>query len=46
MNYAAIDKGSEVEKVEIPAEWANIKVEKKVDDTAIFLILSVMLWSQ
>jgi len=31
MNYAAIDKGSEVEKVEIPAEWANITVEKEKD---------------
>jgi pyruvate-ferredoxin/flavodoxin oxidoreductase len=26
MNNAAIDKGSEVHKVEIPAEWANITV--------------------
>jgi len=26
MNYAAVDRGSQVEKVEIPAEWANIKV--------------------
>ena len=24
MNFAAIDKGSEVEKVEIPAEWSNL----------------------
>jgi pyruvate-ferredoxin/flavodoxin oxidoreductase len=31
MNYAAVDKGSKVEKVEIPAEWASIKVEKAVD---------------
>ncbi len=31
MNYAAIDKGTEVHKVEIPAEWANIKVEKVKD---------------
>ena len=31
MNYAAVDKGSQVEKVEVPAEWANIKVEKKKD---------------
>jgi pyruvate-ferredoxin/flavodoxin oxidoreductase len=31
MNYAAVDKGSQVEKVEIPKEWANIKVEKKKD---------------
>src|SRR5450759_2348911 len=32
MNNAAVDKGSAVEKIEIPAEWANIKV-KKVTDT-------------
>ncbi len=31
MNYAAVDKGTEVHKVEIPAEWANIKVEKEKD---------------
>ena len=31
MNYAAVDKGSEVHKVEIPAEWANIKVSKVKD---------------
>jgi pyruvate-ferredoxin/flavodoxin oxidoreductase len=31
MNYAAIDKGSEVHKVEIPTEWADIKVEKTKD---------------
>jgi pyruvate-ferredoxin/flavodoxin oxidoreductase len=31
MNYAAVDKGSEVVKVEIPSEWANIKVEKEKD---------------
>ena len=31
MNYAAIDKGSEVHRVEVPAEWANIRVEKVKD---------------
>jgi pyruvate-ferredoxin/flavodoxin oxidoreductase len=31
MNYAAVDKGSEVEKVEVPADWAKIKVEKIAD---------------
>jgi pyruvate-ferredoxin/flavodoxin oxidoreductase len=31
MNYAAVDKGTEVLKVEIPGEWAGIKVEKKMD---------------
>ena len=38
MNYAAIDKGTEVHKIEIPAEWANIKVvQKRIP--VIFLIL-------
>ena len=31
MNYAAVDKGGEVIKVEIPAEWANIKVSEKAE---------------
>ena len=31
MNYAAVDKGSEVHKVAIPAEWANLKIEKEKD---------------
>ena len=31
MNNAAVDKGSEVEKVEIPSEWSKIKVKKAVD---------------
>ncbi len=31
MNYAAIDKGSEVVKVKVPAEWSTIKVEKEKD---------------
>ena len=31
MNYAAVDKGTEVHKIEIPAEWAAIKVEKAKD---------------
>ena len=31
MNYAAVDKGGEVIKIEIPAEWANIKIEEKAD---------------
>ncbi|MGE5419698.1 MAG: pyruvate:ferredoxin (flavodoxin) oxidoreductase, partial [Chloroflexota bacterium] len=26
MNYAAVDKGSQVHKVEVPAEWANVTV--------------------
>jgi pyruvate-ferredoxin/flavodoxin oxidoreductase len=31
MNYAAVDKGSEVTKVEIPAEWATIEVKEEKD---------------
>jgi pyruvate-ferredoxin/flavodoxin oxidoreductase len=31
MNNAAIDKGGNVEKVEIPSEWASIKISKPVD---------------
>ena len=32
MNYAAIDKGSAVTSVQVPAEWASIKVEKAADN--------------
>ena len=35
MNDNAIDKGGEVMKVEIPAEWANIKIENKPDSRNI-----------
>ena len=31
MNYAAVDKGSKVTKVEVPAEWARIEVKKEKD---------------
>jgi pyruvate-ferredoxin/flavodoxin oxidoreductase len=31
MNYAAVDKGTQVHKVEIPAEWAGIKITKEKD---------------
>ncbi len=31
LNYAAVDKGGEVIKVEIPEEWAKIKVTEKKD---------------
>ncbi len=31
MNFAAVDKGGDVEKVEVPKEWAKIKLEKKSD---------------
>ncbi len=35
MNFAAIDRGGEPEKVEVPAEWAKINVVKKVDEREI-----------
>jgi pyruvate-ferredoxin/flavodoxin oxidoreductase len=35
MNYAAVDKGGEVTKIEIPAEWADIKPEPKADTREI-----------
>jgi pyruvate-ferredoxin/flavodoxin oxidoreductase len=31
MNYKAIDSGSNVTKIEVPAEWSGIKVEKMAD---------------
>jgi len=31
MNLAAIDRGGEVEKVDIPAEWKNIEIKPKKD---------------
>ena len=31
MNYAAVDAGGDVIKVEIPAEWANIVVKQEAD---------------
>jgi pyruvate-ferredoxin/flavodoxin oxidoreductase len=35
MNYAAVDRGGDVVKVEIPAEWASIKLEgEKASDNA------------
>jgi len=35
MNYAAVDKGSEVVKVEVPAEWAKITLVKEKDTRKI-----------
>ena len=35
MNYAAVDKGGEVEKIEIPAEWAKIDVKTTHDERDI-----------
>jgi pyruvate-ferredoxin/flavodoxin oxidoreductase len=35
MNYSAVDKGSEVTKVEIPHEWAGIEVRMEKDERDI-----------
>ena len=35
MNYAAVDKGSEVTKIEVPVEWAKIQVKKEKDSREI-----------
>jgi len=35
LNYTAIDKGSEVERVDIPAEWKSIKPLKEEDNRDI-----------
>ena len=35
MNYAAVDRGSDVVKVEVPAEWASLGEEKKETDTSV-----------
>jgi len=34
-NYAAVDKGTDYQKVEVPAEWANIEISKKESDKNI-----------
>jgi len=31
MNYSAVDRGSDVIKVEVPAEWANLTIKAKED---------------
>lgn len=41
-NYAAVDRGIEIEKVEVPAEWANITVGKPTDDDAPDFIKQVV----
>ncbi len=33
-NYAAVDRGIEVEKVDVPADWANIVIGEPVQDNA------------
>jgi len=35
MNYSAVDAGSAVTKVEIPADWANIEVPQKAESTSL-----------
>jgi len=41
-NYAAVDRGIEVEKVEVPKEWANIAVGKPAEDDAPEFIKKVV----
>ncbi|MFV0537501.1 MAG: pyruvate:ferredoxin (flavodoxin) oxidoreductase [Dysgonomonas sp.] len=41
-NNAAVDRGDEIEKVEVPAEWANIAVEKPQEDDAPEFIKNVV----
>jgi pyruvate-ferredoxin/flavodoxin oxidoreductase len=35
MNYAAVDRGGEVVKIEVPAEWANIQLETEKTDADV-----------
>lgn len=41
-NYAAVDRGIEIEKVDVPAEWANITVGDPVSDDAPEFIKKVV----
>lgn len=41
-NYAAVDRGIEVEKVEVPAEWANLNPEKVKEEEAPEFIKKVV----
>lgn len=41
-NYAAVDRGIEVEKVDVPAEWANLTVAKPEADTAPAFVKDVV----
>ena len=34
-NYAAVDRGGDVIKVDVPAEWANIRIEAEEPDTTV-----------
>lgn len=35
MNYAAVDRGGDIVKVEVPAEWANLSVEAEVGNNNV-----------
>ncbi|SHE83287.1 pyruvate:ferredoxin (flavodoxin) oxidoreductase [Dysgonomonas macrotermitis] len=41
-NYAAVDRGDEIEKVDVPAEWANILVKNTEEDNAPEFIKQVV----
>lgn len=41
-NYAAVDRGIEIEKVDVPAEWANIDVDPTTEDDAPEFIKKVV----
>ncbi|WP_165020567.1 pyruvate:ferredoxin (flavodoxin) oxidoreductase [Dysgonomonas sp. ZJ279] len=41
-NNAAVDRGIEIEKVEVPAEWANLNVEPVVEDDVPAFIKDVV----
>ncbi len=42
MNFAAVDRGGEVEKVDIPAEWADIQIGDEAKDDAPQFIQQVV----
>lgn len=43
MNYAAVDRGGDVTKVEVPSEWANLgDVKKEVDNNVPAFIANVV----
>jgi pyruvate-ferredoxin/flavodoxin oxidoreductase len=35
MNFAAVERGGDVIKIEVPREWANIKLSKKVEESTV-----------
>jgi pyruvate-ferredoxin/flavodoxin oxidoreductase len=43
MNNAAIDRGTELVKIEIPADWASIKVEKAKDHRNVPAFISEVM---